>query len=122
MIIFIAYGIKQSAIKVNEDVLLECERLKQNDFFSTVNRNGISVDTVTLLVHTVRLLPGHADDILSDNRIINNNIIGYTETRIKPWDSTCEKIETLNLFNINFNSNENKLLSLAFGRRNDVLF
>ena len=75
---------KQSAIKVNEDVLLEYERLKQNDFFSTVNRNGISVDTVTLLVHTVRPLPGYADDILSDNRIINNNITGYTETRIKP--------------------------------------
>ena len=90
-------------------------------FFSTVNRNGISVDTVTLLLHTVRPLPGHADDILSDNRIINNNIIGYTETRIKPWDSTCEIIETLNLFNINFNNNENKLLSLAFGRRNDVV-
>ena len=89
-------------------------------YFSTVNRNSISGDTVTLIVHTVRSLPGHIYDILSDNRIINNNIIGFTETQIKSSDSTYELIETLNLFNINFNKNENKLLSLPYGRRNDV--
>ena len=89
-------------------------------YFSTVNRNSISGDTVTLIVHTVRSLPGHIYDILSDNRIINNNIIGFTETQIKSSDSTYELIETLNLFNINFNKNKNKLLSLPYGRRNDV--
>ena len=31
-----------------------------------------------------------------------------------------KRVETLNLFNINFNSNENKFLSLACGCRNDV--
>ena len=50
---------------------------------------------------------------LSDNRIINSDIIGFTETQIKPSDSTSKIIETLNLFNINFQSNENKLLNLA---------
>ena len=50
---------------------------------------------------------------LSDNRIINSGIIGFTETQIKPSDSTSKIIETLNLFNINFQSNENKLLNLA---------
>ena len=89
-------------------------------YFSTVNRNSISGDRVTLIVHTVRSLPGHINDILSDNRIINNNIIRFTETQIKSSDSTYEIIETLNLFNINFNKNENKLLSLPYGRRNDV--
>ena len=34
--------------------------------------------------------------------------------------STCKIMETLNFFNINFNKNENKLLSLAYGRRNNV--
>ena len=60
------------------------------------------------------------DDIVSGNRIINNDIIGFTETQIKPSDCTCEIIETLNLFNINFSNNENKFLSLAYGCRNDV--
>ena len=31
-------------------------------------------------------------------------------------------VETLNLFNINFNNNENKFLSLAYGRRNVAVF
>ena len=59
-------------------------------------------------------------ETLSDNRIINNDIIGFTETQIKPSDSTSKIIETLNLFNINFQSNENKLLNLAEGSRYDI--
>ena len=39
-------------------------------------------------------------------------ITTFTETQIKPSDSTCKIIETFNLFNINFNNNENKCLSL----------
>ena len=35
-------------------------------------------------------------------------------------DSTCKIIETLDLFKINFNSNKNKFLSLAYRCRNDV--
>ena len=62
----------------------------------------------------------HVDDLVSDNRIINSDIIGITETQIKPSDSTCKVIETLNFFNINFNNNENKFLSPVYGCRNDV--
>ena len=102
---------EKSAIKVTKDALLEYERLKQNDLFSTIK-------TVTALANNLRSLPRHVDYIVSDNRIINNNIIGFTETQIKPSDSTCKIIETLNLFNINFNNNDNKFLSLAY--RNDV--
>ena len=94
--------------------MLEYERLKQNDLFSTVKRNAISGNTVTVLVHNVRSLLGHVDDIVSDNRIINNNNIGFMETQIKPSDSACKIIETLSLFNINFNNNENEFLSLGY--------
>ena len=34
------------------DALLEYEHLKQNYLFSTVKRNAVSGDTVTVLVHT----------------------------------------------------------------------
>ena len=87
---------------------------------STIKRNTISGDTVTALVYNVRSFPRHVDDIASDNRIINNEIIGFTETQIKPSDCTSKIIETLNFFNINFNNNEDKILSLAYGCRNDV--
>ena len=111
---------KRSAIKVNKDALLEYQRLKQNDLFYTIKRNAISGYTVTVLVHNVRSLPRHVDDIISDNRIINNGVVGFTETQIKPSDSTCKVIETLNLFNINFNNNKNKFLILAYLFINDV--
>ena len=112
--------IKKFAVKVNKDALLEYERLKQNDLFSTIKRNAISDDTVTVLFHNMRSLPRHVSDIVSDNRIINNDIIGFTETQINPSNSVSKIIETLSLFNINFNNNENEFLSLAYKCGNDV--
>ena len=73
------------------------------------------------LVPNMRSLPRHVNGVVSDNRVINNDIVGFTETQIKPADSTCKIIETLNLnSHFNFNNNENKFLSLACECRNDV--
>ena len=58
-------------------------------FFSTIKRNYISDDTVAVLVHNVISLP-RLVDILSDNRVINNDLIGFTETQIKKSDSTSK--------------------------------
>ena len=69
----------------------------------------------------MRSLPTRVDDILSEKRIINNNIMGFTETQIKPSSSTCKTIETLNVFSVNFNNNKNKFLRLAYGCINDVV-
>ena len=41
-----------------------------------------------VLVHSVRLIPRHLNNIVSDNRIINNDITGFTETHVKLSDST----------------------------------
>ena len=68
----------------------------------------------------MRSLSKHVNDILSDNRIMNNDIIGLTETQISLSDSTCRIDETLNFFNINFNNSEDKFLSLAYVCRNNV--
>ena len=111
---------KKSAIMVNKDALLEYECLKQNDLFSTVKQNAVSGNTVTVLVHNVRSLARHVDDVFSNKTIINNDITGFIETQIKPSDFSCKIIEMLNLFNINFNNNEHKFSSLAYGCRNDV--
>ena len=61
--------LKISPIKVNKDALLEYERLKQNDLFSTITINVILRDTITVLGHNVRSLPRHVDDIVSFDRI-----------------------------------------------------
>ena len=112
---------KKSVIKVNKDALLEYERLKQNDLYPKIKRKNTSENTVTVLLHNVRSFSRHVDDIVSDNRITNNDIIGFTETQISPSDSTWKIIETWNVFNINFNMNKNKFLSLAYWCRNDVV-
>ena len=67
-------------------------------------------------MHNVRSLSKHVDDIVSDRRIINNDI----ETQISLSDSTRRIVETLNFFNLNFNNSEDKFLSLAYGYRNNV--
>ena len=59
--------------------MLEYKRLKQNDLFSTIKRSIISANTLTVLVHNVRLLSKHVDDIVSDDEIIINDMIGLIE-------------------------------------------
>ena len=59
--------------------MLEYKRLKQNDLFSTIKRSIISANTFTVLVHNVRLLSKHVVDIVSDDEIIINDMIGLIE-------------------------------------------
>ena len=66
-----------------------------------------------MFVHNKRSLSKHVDDIVRNNRIINNDTIGFTETRINLSDSTCKIIKTLNFFNIDFNDNENNFSTLS---------
>ena len=76
-----------------------------------MKRITISDDTITVFVLNVRSLWKHTDDIVNDDKLMNNDIIWFTETQIALPDSTCKIIERSNFFNINFNKNENKFLS-----------
>ena len=73
-----------------------------------------------ILVHNMRSLSKHVDDIVSDRKLINNDIIGVTETQVSLSNSTCREVETLNFFNLNFNNNEDKFLSSVYGYRDNV--
>ena len=86
--------LKRSARKINKVALLEYECLKQNNLFSTIKNNATSGDTVTVPVDNVRSLPRQVDDIVRDNRIINNDVIRFEEPQIKPSNSTCKITET----------------------------
>ena len=66
--------------------------------FSIIKGNAISGNTFTVLGHNVRSLPRYVDDIVSDNRTINNNIIRFTEKKINPSYSTSKTTEMLNFF------------------------
>ena len=73
---------EKSAIKINKDALLEYERLKENYLFSRLKRSIISHNTITILVHNVRSLSKHVNDIVSDSRIMNVDI-GLTESQYR---------------------------------------
>ena len=67
------YGIgefKKSVTMVNRDALLEYKCLKQNDLFSTMKRNAISGNTITVFVNNVKSLPRHVNHIVSDHSIV----------------------------------------------------
>ena len=59
-------------------------------------------NTITVFVHNARSLSKHRDDTVSDDRVINNKVIGFTETQINPSDSTSEIMETLDFLAIRF--------------------
>ena len=63
-----------------------------------LKRRIILDDTITILVHNVRSISKHVNDIVSDSRIVNNGIIGLTETQTNPSDSTCRIVETFDFF------------------------
>ena len=67
--------LKKSEIRIKKDALFEYERLKQNALFSTIKRNNISYNTIAVFLHNVRSLSKHIDDVVSDDRIINNDIV-----------------------------------------------
>ena len=79
--------------------MFEHEHLKQNDLFSTIKRNNTSRNTITVFFNNARSFSNHIDDIVSDDRIINNEII-----------------LTIN----NFNKNKNNFLRLVNGCRKNV--
>ena len=108
---------KKSAIKLNKDAIWTPET---NGLFYAIKRNNISDNTITVFVYNVWSFSKHADDIVSDDRIANNDNIGFTETQINSSDSTCKIMETLNFFNINFGNDENKCFRLAYTCRNKV--
>ena len=54
-----------------------------------LKRRIISDDTITILVHNVTSLSKHVNDIVSDSKIMNNDIIELTETQISLSGSTC---------------------------------
>ena len=98
---------KKLAKKVNNEALLEHERLKPNDLFTTTKRNTIQYDILIVLDHNVRSFSKQVNDIVSNYRIINNDIIGLTEKQINVLGSTYKIIKTLNFF-----------VSSAYGCRN----
>ena len=49
-----------------------------------------------------------------------NDVIGFTETQMKPSDSASRIDDLLKAFNMNFNNNDDKFLNLPYGCQDDI--
>ena len=61
--------------------------------FHSKKKKILSDDTITVFVQNTRSFSKHVDDIVSDDRIINNEIIGFVETQWNPSDSAGKLLE-----------------------------
>lgn len=57
---------------------------------------------------------------ITDYRCLKSDIIGFTETQIKPSDSGSIIDDTVKDFDIDFNRNDYKFLSIAYGCQIDT--
>ena len=62
--------------------MLQYEHLNQNDLSTTIKKNTVSEDTLTNPVHKVRPYSKLVNDVLKDDGIMNDDIIGFTDTSI----------------------------------------
>lgn len=58
--------------------------------------------------------------IVRDCRCLKNDVIGFTETQMKPSDSISIVDDTLKNFYMNFNNNNDKFLSWAYGSQDGI--
>lgn len=95
--------------------LNEYKWLKDHCFLSTTDRNEVLDDTFKKFILNKRSSANHVNNIVHDYRCLKNAFIGFTETQIKPSDSTSIIDDTLTDLNINSGNNDDKFLSLAYG-------
>ena len=86
--------------------MLKSERLNQNDLLLAVKINNIVDDTIPEFVLNVRSLSKQIDVIASLDKILNNDVTGFTKTQINLSDSTTKIIKRMDFFNINFINSE----------------
>ena len=74
---FCAGEYSRSSIKVNIDALNEYDRLKDYCFFSTINRDAVSDDTLAIFIMNVQSLAKHVNDIIYGYSCLNNFKLDY---------------------------------------------
>ena len=78
-------------------------------------------NTVLICFQNMRSISKHGNVTVSDDKLKNNDIMGFTEAQMNPPDSTCKITGRLNFLNIGFNSNRTKYLGLTCGQRYNLV-
>ena len=108
------------SIKVNVSALQEYERLRQNSIFENIEKICVTDDTITILLLNVRSHSKHVCDIKSDGRLMENDVLCFTETQLQHQHLLYSIEQYLENFRVFFNNNDNKFLSLAYAFQKDI--
>ena len=78
---------------------------------------------MTIFSLNVQSLAKYVNDFLDNCLTVDvwkNDVIGFTETQMKPSDSASRIDDLLKAFNMNFNNNDDKFLNLPYGCQDDI--
>ena len=107
--LFLIGTFKESAIVVDQRVIAEYERLRNECLFKD-NVNSYSDEEFSIALCNVRSLQKHLPDIAADNRFLKSDLILCTETQISKDEIADIKFD---YFDVIENNAEHKFSSLA---------
>ena len=109
-----------NAFRVNIDATTEYNRLRQYNTFLPCNNITVDKHSLTVSLLNTRSLKKHATDIAKESRLMESDVICLTETQISMGEDTFNIEQTLNNFNVYFNTSEQRFLNLAICLRSSI--
>ena len=111
----------KAALKVNESVKKEYERLRSEGLFKSQSHLAVTETSITIMLLNFRLLNLHVLDIAMDDRQLDNDILCLTETQCEAGSDTSIIESALQKkYTMHFNNTDNKFKSIACGLSNDA--
>ena len=119
--LFLTGSFKQNAVKTNESATQEYDHLHNEvPFIPPMVRSPLPTP-LSVALHNTRSFKKHAADIVSDLRLMNNNILFLTETQLSPSSDVNEIQIIFDKFSISFNMSDYRFSSLAIHYQKSVL-
>ena len=119
--LFLIGQYKPKAIKADPKASKEYERLrKESQFLSVPAFSLLTEKTFSLTLLNTRSLNKHAIDVAADNVFLESDVICFTESQLLPDQDTTHIENTLNDFNMTYNSSTFKYESLAFAIKSQL--
>ena len=108
--------INTKGIRTDKLIETEYERLRASQNFDDSSASIISksyAHNVVITLLNIRSLRKHYPDVRHDSKIVESDIMAFTETRLKDQHGTDDIKNALNEFQIIFQNQSNDFLSLA---------
>ena len=114
--LYILGGVNKKAIRADKWIEIEYKRLRALQNFDDSSANIIcksSSSNIVITLLNITSLKRHYFDVMYDNKIVESDVMAFTETRLKPLQNTNAIEDPLKEFQIIFQNQNNDFFSLA---------